>query len=231
MQGALAGLIRPSDCQRRHWAAAVEELTRAVREGPPAGLEAPPQWNVDLGDAHAALGDSLSDAEHGASAAESYRRAVAQYDAVLDRAPKTVCPRYRSGRRGQERLTELSAEPPDLPTRARALAGRAAVYVRQGRASDAVRDCRDALKLAPLYAYPRFTLARLYRDQRAQYDLAEQTLLRLIELLPAGSSGTWRASNWPSPIGDGRRPRRATSAPYCWSGRGRSWPTPRWRRP
>ncbi|MDX3846695.1 tetratricopeptide repeat protein [Streptomyces europaeiscabiei] len=186
LHGELAGLIRPSDRQRRHWAAAVEELTGAVREGLPAGLETPPQWNVELGDAHAALGDSLSDADHRGSAGPSYRQAIGQYDLVLDRPPKTVCPRYRSGRRGQERLTELSAEPPDLPTRARALAGRAAVYVRQGRTSDAVRDCRDALKLAPLYAYPRFTLARLYRDQRAQYDLAEQTLLRLIELLPAG---------------------------------------------
>ncbi|MDX3614343.1 tetratricopeptide repeat protein [Streptomyces europaeiscabiei] len=186
LHGSLAGLIRPSDQQRHHWATAVEELTRAVTEGLPAGLETPPQWNVELGDAHAALGDSLSDAEHRQFAAGSYRQAVGQYDIVLDRPPKTVCPRYRSGRRGQERLTELSAEPPDLPTRARALAGRAAVYVRQGRTSDAVRDCRDALKLAPLYAYPRFTLARLYRDHRAQYDLAEQTLLRLIELLPAG---------------------------------------------
>ncbi|MEH0432687.1 tetratricopeptide repeat protein [Streptomyces stelliscabiei] len=184
---ALAGLIRPSDRQRRHWAAAVAELTRAVREGLPAGLETPPQWNVELGDAHAALGDSLADAEHRAPAAgPSYRDAVGQYDLVLDRPPKTVCPRYRSGRRGQERLTVLSAEPPDLPTRARALAGRAAVFVRQRRTSEAVRDCRDALKLAPLYAYPRFTLARLYRDHRAQYDLAEETLLRLIELLPAG---------------------------------------------
>ncbi|MDX3523232.1 tetratricopeptide repeat protein [Streptomyces scabiei] len=186
LHGALAGLILPSDRQRRHWETAVEELTRAVREGLPARLESPPQWNVDLGDAHAALGDSLSEADHHGPAGPSYRSAVGQYDRVLDRPPKTVCPRYRSGRRGQERLTVLSAEPPDLPTRARALAGRAAVRLRQGRTSDAVRDCRDALKLAPLYAYPRFTLARLYRDHRAQYDLAEQTLLRLIELLPAG---------------------------------------------
>ncbi|MET7298542.1 hypothetical protein [Embleya sp. NPDC005575] len=133
---------------------------------------------------------------------------------AINTSPKTVRPRYGTGLQGWERLAELSAEPPDLPTRARAIAGRAAVYARQGRVGDAVRDCRDSLKLAPLYAYPRFTLALLYRDQRAQYDLANQTLLRLIELLPAGEQRdlarlelvrTYRKQAETSPDGDSER--------------------------
>ncbi|MET8806264.1 hypothetical protein [Streptomyces sp. NPDC004546] len=183
---SLALMVPPSDEQRAHWMSAVRYFTDAVESESPAQLEKPPLWYVELADAHAALGDSQSDAGRRAEAMDNYRLSLAYYDSVINRSPKTVCPRYRTGHVGQERLTELSAEPSDLPPRARALAGRAAVHARQGCIGDAVRDCRDALKLAPLYAYPRFTLARLYRDQRAQYDLAEQTLLRLVELLPTG---------------------------------------------
>ncbi|MEU6669240.1 hypothetical protein [Streptomyces sp. NPDC046727] len=186
LHASLASMIPASDEQRVQWKTAVRHLRRAVRRRPPSKLEKPPLWYVELADAYAALADSQFEAGHRHDASDNYQRAVRHYDVAIDRSPKTVRPRYRTGRQGQERQAELSAEPPDLSPRARAMAGRAAVYACQGRAGDAARDCRDALKLAPLYAYPRFTLAHLYRDQRAQYDLAEQTLVRLIELLPAG---------------------------------------------
>lgn len=186
LHASLASMTRPSDEERAHWRAAVSHLRKAVRREPPSGVERPPLWYVELADARAALADSQSAAGLGDDASVNYGQAVRNYEVAINASPKTVRPRYRTGRRGRERLTELSAEQQDLPTRARATAGRAAVYASQGLVGDAVRDCRDALKLAPLYAYPRFTLARLYRDQRAQHDLAEQTLLRLIELMPAG---------------------------------------------
>ncbi len=186
LHASLASMIQRSDEQRRQWQAAVRHLKKAVRRRPLSKLEKPPMWYVELADAYAALADSQLDAGHRHEASDNYQRAVRHYDGAINRSPKTVRPRYRTGRQGQERLAELSAEQPDLSPRARAMAGRAAVYACQGSIGDAARDCRDALKLAPLYAYPRFTLARLYRDQRAQYDLAEQTLVRLVELLPAG---------------------------------------------
>ncbi|MFB7225942.1 hypothetical protein [Streptomyces sp. NPDC056227] len=214
LHASLASMIRPSDEERVHRKAAVSRLTEAVRQEPPSGVEMPPLWYVELADAHAALADSQSAAGLGDESSDNYEQAVRNYTVAISRSPKTVRPRYRTGRRGRERLTELSAEQQDLPTRARATAGRAAVYASQGRVGDAVRDCRDALKLAPLYAYPRFTLARLYREQRAQYDLAGQTLQRLIELLPAGEqrdfawlelARTYRKQAETSPDGDSEK--------------------------
>ncbi|MEW2256900.1 hypothetical protein [Streptomyces sp. NPDC047869] len=191
---SLALMTDPSGDQRAQFRLAIRHLTRAVALKPPPGVEVPPLWYVELADAHAALADSLSGRRRGhkaaardkVAAAKNYEEAIRNYNEAINKSPKTVRPRYHTGRGGRERFTELTAEPPDLSPRARAAAGRAAVYASQGRVNDAIHDCRDALKLAPLYAYPRFTLAVLYREQRAQYDLARQTLLRLIELLPAG---------------------------------------------
>ncbi|MER6015271.1 hypothetical protein [Streptomyces bluensis] len=184
---SLALLTEPSKERRAYLGAAVGYLTRAVAPTPPSGVEVPPLWYVELADAHAALADSRSGKGGDDRAARrDYQEAIRNYNEAIDRSPKTVRPRYHTGSTGQERFVELTAEQPDLAPRARATAGRAAVYARQGRVNDAIRDCRDALKLAPLYAYPRFTLAYLYRERRAQYDLAQQTLKRLIELLPAG---------------------------------------------
>ncbi|MFD5122701.1 tetratricopeptide repeat protein [Streptomyces sp. NPDC058385] len=214
LHASLASMIRPSDEERAHWRAAVSHLTKAVEGELPWAVEKPPLWYVELADAHAALADSQSNAGRDGDASDNYEQAISNYSLATERSPKTVRPRYRTRLRGRERFTELTAEQPDLPTRARATAGRAAVYASQGSVGDAVRDCRDALKLAPLYAYPRFTLALLYRDQRAQYDLADETLLRLIELLPAGAqrdlarlelARTYRKQAAASPDGDSGR--------------------------
>ncbi|MFF0777673.1 hypothetical protein [Streptomyces sp. NPDC003720] len=218
---SLALMMDPSGDQRAQFRLAVRHLTRAVTDRPPPGVEVPPLWYVELADAHAALADSLSAREHGGratakerAAARNYEAAITNYDEAINKSPKTVRPQYHTGHEGRERFTELTAEAPDLSPRARATAGRAAVYASQGRINDAVQDCRDALKLDPLYAYPRFTLAVLYREQRAQYDLARQTLLRLIELLPAGEERdrgrlelgrTYRMHAEASPVGDRER--------------------------
>ncbi|MFG3206697.1 hypothetical protein [Streptomyces sp. NPDC048192] len=184
---SLALLTEASKDRRAQLDAAVGHLTRAVTRMPSPGVETPPLWYVELADAYAALADSRSGKGRDDRAARrDYEEAIRYYNEAIDHSPKTLRPRYRTGSEGQERFVELTAEQPDLAPRARATAGRAAVYARQGRVNDAIRDCRDALKLAPLYAYPRFTLAYLYRERRAQYDLAQQTLKRLIELLPAG---------------------------------------------
>ncbi|MGW4758693.1 tetratricopeptide repeat protein [Streptomyces chartreusis] len=184
---SLALLTEPSKDRRAHLGAAVDHLARAVTRTLPSGVEVPPLWYVELADARTALAESRSGKGRDDRAARrGYEEAIRNYSEAINRSPKAVRPRYRTGSKGRERFVELTAEQPDLAPRARATAGRAAVYARQGRVNDAIRDCRDALKLAPLYAYPRFTLADLYRERRAQYDLAQQTLKRLIELLPAG---------------------------------------------
>ena len=218
---SLALMTDPSGDQRAQFRLAIRHLTQAVALKPPPGVEVPSMWYVELADAHAALADSLSGKERSGktaakhkAAAENYEEAIRNYNEAINKSPKTVRPRYHTGQKGRERFTELTADPPDLSPRARATAGRAAVYASQGRVNDAIQDCRDALKLAPLYAYPRFTLAVLYREQRAQYDLARQTLLRLIELLPAGEerdrgrlelARTYRMHAEASPAGDRER--------------------------
>jgi len=168
---------------RRHLSAAVSCLDEAVRRGLPDRQPAPPLWQVELGEAQETLGDYLTNDQ--VAATTNYQSAIKNYTQVIRAKPKSLVPINHGTNRADEKLIEITSETSRLPTRARALAGRAHVHALERRTGAAVTDCREALHLAPLYAYPRFTLARVYRE-RAQYDQALQVLCRLVELLPAG---------------------------------------------
>ncbi|MFE5867103.1 hypothetical protein ACFQ6V_00470 [Streptomyces roseifaciens] len=172
----LAELLPASDAQRAELLRAVENLEDAVRTGLPGGVAVPPLWRVELGDALAELGDSLTRSGRSDQAAPFYRQACDNYTEVVNTKPISLLTGFR-------RKTVLSGEQPHLPTRARAFAGRAQARVPQGRSADAVNDCHEALRLAPLYAYPRFTLACVFRDW-GQYESAVEHLRRLIEIDP-----------------------------------------------
>ncbi|MEV4561400.1 hypothetical protein AB0K51_31055 [Kitasatospora sp. NPDC049285] len=169
-----------SEAARRHLGWAAECLGEAVDTTLPDGMRMPLLWQVEWAEVQAALGDSRRSIGHRRTADRLHRDAIDAYTRVLEQPPVVVPIDTDSG------VIELVGEPPHLPTRARALAGRGQVYAAMGRAADALPDCLDALRLAPLYAFPRFTLAGIYRDL-AQYELAEQHLRRLVELLQAGS--------------------------------------------
>ncbi|MFC9328720.1 hypothetical protein [Kitasatospora sp. NPDC057015] len=176
----LATAHSASEVERRHLARAADCLHEAVATELPGDVPRPLLWRVEHAEIQAALGDSQRGVWHRPEAARLHQAAIDAYTLALERQPLSM-----TIETGSE-VIELVGEPPNLPTHARALAGRGQVYAAKGRASDAVPDCQDALRLAPLYAYPRFTLAGVYREL-AQYELAEQHLRRLVELLQVGA--------------------------------------------
>ncbi|WP_157537250.1 tetratricopeptide repeat protein [Kitasatospora azatica] len=177
---ALATAHSASDAERRHLARAAACLGEAVDTELPGNVPMPLLWQVEHAEVQASLGDSQQSVEHQQAADLLHQGAIDTYTQALERQP------VRMTIRTDFEVIELAGDPPHLPAHARAFAGRGQVYAAQGRAADALPDCLDALRLAPLYAYPRFTLAGLYREL-SQYELAEQHLRRLVDLLQAGS--------------------------------------------
>ncbi|MFB7666416.1 hypothetical protein ACFC1R_21100 [Kitasatospora sp. NPDC056138] len=176
---------RPSDRQRRCLQDAARNLSTAVDIEIPE-LPTPPLWRVELGEIQLALGDSHGNAGHGDEARNAYRKAENTFTAVLREQPVRMNTRY-PGQPARDPVPSvvLVGDPPQLPARARALAGRARARANQGRYADALTDCNDALRLAPLFVYPRFIKAELHL-RRAQFSAAEESLQRIFDLEPAG---------------------------------------------
>ncbi|MEV0636381.1 tetratricopeptide repeat protein [Streptomyces sp. NPDC050619] len=176
----LASLLPSSIEKREHRKRAVDCLEMAIERGLPGGYPVPPLWRCELADSQAELGDAYREIRMESEAVRPYEGAISNYEKLIRKQPSAVIHIHAS--RGP---TEIVGDPPRLPVQARAFAGRAEVYAATGRASDSAMDCYEALRLAPLYAYPRFTLARIYREW-GQYESAVINLSRLIELDPPG---------------------------------------------
>ncbi|MFH8937076.1 hypothetical protein [Streptomyces griseosporeus] len=177
----LATLLPSSDEERMHRRRAVDCLISAAQLELPGKRPAPRIWRCELADAQAELGDAYKRIQVANKAEGCHEDALKSYTEIVNQKP------ISGFFKGDNRVpTVLQGDPPRLPVQARALAGRAEVSAAMGRPTEAATDCYDALHLAPLYAYPRFTLARIYREL-GQYDAALVSLCRLIELDPPGA--------------------------------------------
>jgi tetratricopeptide (TPR) repeat protein len=192
----LASRLPDSAAKRSELRLTADCLQQAVDLKLIGDLPTPPIWRVELGDVLADLGDSFREAGRKKEAFSCYEEAAGQYTAVIDTEPIFLYTMFhlREGKTAElagEASLPGEAEPSRLPAKARAYAGRGDMFASTGRAGNAVTDCREALRLAPLYAYPRITMARILRE-RGQYESAEEHLRRVAELGPRGADQAHR---------------------------------------
>jgi tetratricopeptide (TPR) repeat protein len=148
---------------------AIPALEKAVQADPAVLASTPVSWWLDLADAYAAAGPTYAD------------KAVGAYTTAADVATPVL------RLEGAGRIATLRGETLGLKARARALAGRGAVHAAADRRTQALRDCVEAIRIEPNYAYPRVTLAQLFAAS-GEYDRALREWTIISQLAPRASS-------------------------------------------
>lgn len=193
----------PGSSRDFHASRARPLLDTACSSDLPYGTPVPPAWVLDLADVYADLLDKAEDA-------------VETCNKVLKgRPPSLTLLDDVAG------AVTVGGQSVGLSLRARALATRGAAHYAAGRDGESMRDCRDAIRLEPTYAYPYTILADLYK-LRGQYDQAADMWHKVADLVPVavvhvhhqiGELRKHQASETPD-VGERRRLLHAAIAEY-----------------